>query len=219
MLTIEAKAILQLLVNHIREGRFLPSDEKTFLGYKEAHDALRLERKGPHWGNSLRGQGLEDLAKWLHQNGFPAVTGLIVDQKDFQPGEGYFKVNNQPLNNREWWAEQIKKGIAFDWSPYVNDDVAPTVDEIASIERAVQEGTINTISIEARSRSEALSRRARQYYRGADGKLRCEICEWHKPDNRISGDIVELHHMRPLANLPSAGIRLTMREAIESLVP
>jgi hypothetical protein len=218
-LTAEAKAILQLLVNRIREGRFLPDDEKSFMGYGEAHNDLGLERRGPHWGNSLRMQGLANLAEWLHQNRLPEITGLIVDQTSFQPGNGYFEVNGRPLDDRAWWAEQIRQAIAFDWSTYVDDDTTPTVDELVSYTRAVVEGTVNSIAVEVRSRCEALRKRARQYYRSPDGKLRCEICEWHKPDNRISGDIVELHHIRPLAELPSDGVRLELRKAIESLVP
>ncbi|MSU60038.1 MAG: hypothetical protein EXS35_18025 [Pedosphaera sp.] len=219
-LTSEAKAILQLLVDRIREGRFLPDDEASFMGYGEVHKNLGLRKVGPHWGNSLLRQGLADLAKWLHQNRLPAITGLIVDQTNFRPGNGYFEVNGRPLGDREWWAGQVRQAIAFDWSPYANDDATPTRDELASYARAVVEGTVNTVSVEVRSRCEALRKRARQYYRGSDGKRRCEVCGWHKPkDGRISGDIVELHHIRPLAKLPSDGLRLELREAIESLVP
>jgi hypothetical protein len=218
-MTSEAKAILQSLVDQIRKGRFRPHNEETFMGYGEMHKELGLERKGPHWGNSLRMQGLGNLAEWLHQKGLPAVTGLIVDQTNFQPGDGYFEANNRPPNDREWWTQQIKQGIAFDWSAYVADDKIPTEEEIVSFARAVEEGTVNTISVQVRSRCEALRRRACQYYRSPDGKLRCEVCGWYKPDNRISGDIVELHHIRPLAKLPAEGAQLTMREAIESLAP
>ena len=101
----------------------------------------------------------------------------------------------------------------------VEDDPTPTADELSIFTTAVIEGTVNTVSVEVRTRCEALRRRATKFYRSADGKLRCEVCGWHKPDNRISGDIVELHHMRPLSDLPAAGTSLPIREAIESLVP
>lgn len=218
-LTAEAKNILQLLVNLIREGRFLPKDEQSFMGYREVHDALGLAKQGPHWGNSLRFQGLADLAVWLRLNELPAATGLIVDQSSFEPGDGYYEVNGRPANDRAWWVEQVRQAIAYDWSPYVDDDTTPSVADLMAYSSAVIEGTLNTVSVEVRSRCEALRRRAKQYYRDVDGKLRCEICGWHKPDNRISGDIVELHHMRPLGKLPTDGMKLTMREAVESLVP
>src|ERR1019366_4806624 len=219
-LTPEAKAILQLLVNCIREGRFLPDNEKSFLGYREAHRDLGLERHGFHWGGSLTQQGLESLAVWLRENSLPAITGLIVDQKDFRPGKGYYEINDRPIDDRNWWSDQVRKAIAFNWSAYVEDDAAPSMAELARYEQAVVEGKLNTLEVEVRSRCEALRKRARQYYRSSDGKLRCVVCGWSNPDNgMISGDIVELHHIRQLANLPVDGVRLTLAEAVESLAP
>lgn len=219
VLTPVAKAILQLLVNQIRAGRFLPDDERSFMGHGDVHKKLGLEKRGPNWGNSLNAQGLGNLALWIRQKQLPALTGLIVDQTNFQPGDGYYRAYNRPLNDRAWWMDQIRQAIAFDWSPYVEDDPAPTIEQLKTYTSAVIEGTVNTVSVEVRARCEALRRRAKQFYRGADGKLKCEVCGWQKPDNRISGDIVELHHMRPLADLPEQGVSLSMREAIESLVP
>ena len=218
-LTPAGKAILQSIVNQIRGGRFLPDDEQSFMGYGDVHKELGLEKRGSHWGNSLNAQGLGNLALWIRQKHLPALTGLIVDQTNFEPGDGYYHANNRPLNDRSWWMDQIRQAIAFDWSPYVDDDPTPTVEQLQSYTSAVIEGTVNTVSVEVRTRCEALRRRAKQFYRTADGKLKCEVCGWQKPDNRISGDIVELHHMRPLAGLPDQGVSLSMREAIESLVP
>jgi 5-methylcytosine-specific restriction protein A len=216
----EGKAILQLLVNCIREGRFRPDNPKDFMGYGEAHRRLGIERRGIHWGGSLRKQGMENLAVWLHENGLPAVTGLIVDQKNFLPGDGYFEVNGRQIDDRNWWSDQVRKAIAFDWSPYVEDDTAPSLDELARYEQSVVEGKLSTVEVEVRSRCEALRKRARQYHRSSDGKLRCLVCGWSKPDNgMISGDIVELHHIRQLAKLPVDGQRLTLADAVQSLAP
>ena len=163
MLTPEATSILQLLVNFIRQGRFFPHDEQSFMGYKEAHDYVGLQRKGPHWGNSLRVQGLEDLAKWCLQNEVPAITGLIVDQTNFRPGNGYFEVYGRPLDDRDWWAEQVRGAIAFEWSSYVYDDATPTLDELLAFSHAVLEGAVMRVSNEIRFRCETLRKRARQY--------------------------------------------------------
>jgi len=213
-------AILQLLVNCIRQGRFLSHDEKSFMGYAEAHRLLGIQKLGPHWGKSLRNQGMESLAVWLHENELPAITGLIVDQKNFRPGDGYFTVNGRQIDDRRWWSEQIRTAIAFYWSQYVEDDTTPSLDELKRFEQAVVEGKLNTVEVEVRSRCEALRNRARQYYRGSDGKLHCEVCGWSKPDNgMISGEIVELHHTRQLAKLPADGVRITLAEALQSLAP
>src|SRR5258706_9562546 len=148
--TREGKAILQMLVDLIRKGRFLPDDERSFVGYKEAHDLLGLEKRGPHWGNSLWTQGLANLAEWLGQENLPAITGLIIDQTALVPGDGYYEVNGHPVGDREWWMNQTRAAIAFDWAPYVEDDPAPTVDELLSFTRAVVEGALATISVEVR---------------------------------------------------------------------
>jgi hypothetical protein len=218
MLSQQGEKILQLLVDKIREGRFTPDVPESYLGYGEAHGMLGLEVRG-HAGRSLRDQGLADLANWIHRRHFPAITGLIVDQTTFRPGEGYFEVYGRSPDDRVWWAEQVRAAIARDWSDCVEDEPKPSLEDLQIFSRAIVDGALGTVSQEVRTRCEALRRRARQYYRGADGKLRCEVCDWFKPDNRISGDIVELHHMRPLADAPAEGWRISLGEAIRSLVP
>lgn len=218
-LSEQATNILQALVNQIRHGRFTPDVPESYLGYKEIHGLLKLQRVGPHWGRSLRQQGLADLAHWINRTGLPAITGLIIDQTTFEPGEGYFEVYGRVPDDRTWWSEQIRSAIAFDWSDYVHDDPLPSLDELLAFSNAVLEGTLSTTSVEVRIRCEALRRRARQFYRDPDGKLRCEVCRWFKPDNRILGDIVELHHLRPLSDQPPEGMRLFLQDAIRGLVP
>lgn len=213
-----ALALLQLLVQKIQEGRFSPHDPETFLGYKEVHDLLKLPRRGFQWGASLRSQGLADLATWLHAENLPAITGLIVDQKEYTPGTGYFEAYSRKSADQDWWADEIKKSIAYDWSNYVEDS-HPTYPELLDFTMAVIEGRLVTLNVNVRSRCEALRLRARQIFRGADGKLSCEVCGWAKPDNRISGDIVELHHMRPLSDNSKEGVGMTLAEAISTLAP
>lgn len=218
-LTPAARAILQLLVKGIRDGLFKSHDHGSFLGYKQVHDLLGLQKIGLRWGKSLQDQGLEDLAAWARHNGLPAITGLIVSQDTFTPGDGYYEVNGRPLNDEEWWVDQVKAAIALSWSDHVEDDSPPTHAELHEYSLAVVEGRLVTLNVAARTRCEALRRRAKQHFRSRDGKLYCEVCGWVKPDNRISGDIVELHHLRPLADLDVQGVQITMAEAISALVP
>ncbi|TAK93169.1 MAG: hypothetical protein EPO07_18495 [Verrucomicrobia bacterium] len=219
MLSSNAKAILQLLVNRIRAGRITPDDEQTFVGYKEVHDEVGIKRIGFQWGASLSKQGLGELAQWLHKNGRPAITGLIVDQANFSPGEGYYEVNERPPGDRAWWMHQVREAVVWDWSADVEDDHVPTESELQDFTQAVNEGRLVTVSVTVRERCEALKKRARLYYLSPDGKLRCEVCGWYKPSNLISGDIVEFHHIRPLAKLPSVGTQSNLADAIKSLAP
>ncbi len=217
-LSAKGKAILQLLVDRIREGRITPDDPQTFFGYKEIHDSLGLPKSGLHWGASLRHQGMWDLASWLKAEGHPAITGLIVSQQSLTPGDGYFEVNGYTPGDREWWANEIRAAITYDWSAYVADEVLPTHTELIDFTQAIVEGRLATLNNTVRTRCELLRKRARQIYM-RNGRLSCEICGWSKPDNRFSGDIVEMHHVRPLHELSTDGVTMKLKDAIASLAP
>ena len=102
--------------------------------------------------------------------------------------------------------------------PISRSDI-PTQKDLAKFEKAVREGSVKKVTCKVRRRCEELRRRARKYYSSLDGKLRCEICGWYKPSELISGDIVELHHLRPLARLPETGLQQLLADAIKSMVP
>jgi hypothetical protein len=62
-------------------GQIRPGVPATYLGYKQIHDALGLVQL-PHvgYGDSLKMQGLSDLAEWTKIHQLPAITRTIVDQ-------------------------------------------------------------------------------------------------------------------------------------------
>jgi 5-methylcytosine-specific restriction protein A len=219
-LSASGRAILELLVGDIRRGRFRPSDEGTFCGYKEMHDRLGLLRKGFHWGNSLRSQGLGHLAEWLRDQKLPAVTGLIVGENEpRRPGQGYFSVFSIPDGDVDWWRSQVRAAIKQDWSKWVDDVGSVDLDELREDSLSYLEGAMKPVDREARQRCDALRQRAREVFRGEDGFLHCEVCGWHKPDARISGDIVELHHLDPVHAFPAGGRKVTLAAVIDMLVP
>lgn len=219
-LSPSGRAILEFLVGELRRGRFRLHDEGTFCGYKEVHERLGLSRRGFHWGNSLRSQGLADLAEWLRDEKLPALTGLIVGEEEpRRPGPGYFSVFGMPDGDLAWWRAQVRAGIKQDWSKWVPDIGLVDLDDIREDSLSYLEGTTKTVSLELRARCDALRTRAREIFRSPDGFLRCEVCGWHKPDARISGDIVELHHLDPLHRAPASGRKVTLEEAIALLVP
>jgi 5-methylcytosine-specific restriction protein A len=69
---------------------------------------------GKTYGDSLKNQGLEDLALWTAQNGHPAITGLIVDTTTLQPGDGYYRAFGKS-EDFSWWESEIRKSIEYDW--------------------------------------------------------------------------------------------------------
>jgi predicted HNH restriction endonuclease len=95
----------------------------------------------------------------------------------------------------------------------------PSREELSRYNRIVLEGARGTITVSVRRRCEALRKRAREFYRNADGKLRCKVCGWHKPNHGVIGDIVELHHVEPLAELPLEGVQRCQSDAINWLSP
>ncbi|MBI2899298.1 MAG: hypothetical protein HYY17_03890 [Planctomycetes bacterium] len=118
-LSPSAKKVLTYIVRHIRKGEVIPDDPRTFLGYKEIHDDLRLPMAGDTYGNSLKHQGLEELAVWARDGGFPAVSGLVVDREKLSLGDGYYEIHGQPSTAFAWWRHQVAASLVFDWSPYL----------------------------------------------------------------------------------------------------
>lgn len=217
----EGQRILEYLVAEMWKGRFQPHDEGSFCGYKEVHQALGLAQKGPHWGKSLENQGLADLAKWIRELRLPAITGLIVGESEPRlPGKGYYEVNGQPDGSTDWWRSEVRKAIGFDWAPWVPDSVAILVEELVFESKSYLEGSTVEVTREVKERCGALRKRAKELFRDPDGALRCKVCGWSKPPHgMISGDIVELHHIDPIAEAPKGGRAVSIADAESLFVP
>ena len=219
-MTTEAHRLLDLLVRMIHQGRFVPGKPETYVGYKECHDLLALQRRGGTWGRSLQRQGLNELAEWLHGNHIPAITGLIIDTtKGYRPGHGYFTCFNNGIEDDSWWREEIRRAIAFDWSAHSSAEQLPSRREIREVETLYSEGERSSLRLDIRKRCENLVQRAKSYFRSSDGEIHCAACDWHRPTKHLRGDIVEIHHMKPIAEMPQGGVKWTFREAVKSLAP
>lgn len=111
-----AQNILRILVSLL--PKIKPEDPRTFVGYKEVHDELKLSLHGETFGKSLQLQGLDALAEWTAKTNKPGITGLIIDREKFLPGSGYFKFFGRKPDDIIWWLSEIKKAKDFDWSKY-----------------------------------------------------------------------------------------------------
>ena len=118
-LSPEGGAILKVVVDHIRGGNVDPNRPETFISYKEIHDLLNLSLMGDTYGNSLSNQGLEDLVDWANKNGFPAITGLIINKTTSTPGKGYFEWFGRDEYDFGWWKNQMKQSLEFNWDEYL----------------------------------------------------------------------------------------------------
>lgn len=109
--------LLELLVTAL--PKIKPNDPRTFLGYKQVHDALKLPQLGNTFGASLQKQGLDSLATWTVQTGTPGITGLIIDKDKLTPGPGYYKLFGRSQDDANWWLAEVKKSKDFNWEPYL----------------------------------------------------------------------------------------------------
>ncbi len=110
----EGSALLALLVSHL--AYVDEKDPTSFITYAEAHSALRLQMRGATVGNSLQLQGLNSLAGWLTANGYPAISGLIVNADTRLPGKGFFSSYGKDDTDVRWWLAEIEKAKHFDWA-------------------------------------------------------------------------------------------------------
>lgn len=114
-----AEKLLKFLVGRLTSA--VPGRPETYVRYKETHDALGLSMQGGTYGESLKHQGLESLARWCQVRKHPAITGLVVDGATFQPGDGYFKVYGMTSDDYEWWKNEIAKSKRYKWSEVFAD--------------------------------------------------------------------------------------------------
>ena len=112
-LTENGRRLLNILLELLPTA--VPNDPRTFISYSDIHRELGLEMKGGDVGESLKRQGLDSLAKWTKENGFPAITGLIVNKSNLGPGAGYYKLFDRNNDDFDWWIGEIAKSKLFDW--------------------------------------------------------------------------------------------------------
>lgn len=113
------RRLLAHLVAHLPKAE--PKDPRTFVGYKEVHEALELPLLGSSYGVSLKSQGLNSLADWTVDRALPGITGLIIDRATLLPGDGYFKALGFGKDPFKKWENEIARAKAFDWSVYLQN--------------------------------------------------------------------------------------------------
>jgi hypothetical protein len=179
--------LLALLVEQLSSA--VPNNPATFITYKQVHDRLGLEQLRGTYGESLKPQGLSNLADWTAANGYPGITGLIIDGTSKMPGEGYFRLFHKTGDDFRWWEEQIKESINFDWSPYLADARLPSVPTASDIR---EPGEREKVTVSRVIRDTVVSRRVKALH-----QYKCQICS-HVIILRDGSRYAEAHHIRPL---------------------
>lgn len=112
-LSQNSQRILRYLMGQL--PKIVPGSPETYVGYRKIHQALDLEMLGDTWGVSLKNQGLLELAQWTKDLGAPAITGIVVTQDSYTPGDGFFVMYGNPADPFQWWADEVAKAKAYDW--------------------------------------------------------------------------------------------------------
>jgi predicted HNH restriction endonuclease len=84
----------------------------------------------------------------------------------------------------------------------------------------IEEGAEGHSTSKTRKRSAKLVKEGRKYFKNLDpeGKLRCQTCEYIKPDS-IKGEIIQLHHTEMVSELDKNGKKVSLEVAVKTLVP
>jgi hypothetical protein len=93
-------------------------------------------------------------------------------------------------------------------------------DDLSAVQ-LYSEGQLAKVTVQKRRRCQRLLGEAQEHFRSQskDGKLHCQICNWSAP-LPTRGEIVQIHHHKQaLHAYPQKGLRLTLRQALENLVP
>jgi hypothetical protein len=118
-LSLPAHNLLRELANRIDQGNIVAGQPQTYPRYGQLHDALHLEMQGETYGQSLKRQGLEELAIWVHEHHYPAITGLIVNDENHSPDSAYFREYGRDEFAFDWWRQQVADSIAFNWRQFL----------------------------------------------------------------------------------------------------
>lgn len=201
-LTSNAARLLQDLVQRIDQGRIVAGRPETYPRYGEVHDALGLEMQGETVGQSLKRQGLADLAEWTHAHSHPAITGLIVSGDSLMPGLGYFELFGREETDFNWWNDEIASSLSYNWRPFIqtHDEPPPTTPQPPDLAPPPPERV--ACSVYRVLRDTELARRVKRLH-----DYRCQICG-HSIQLPDGSYYAEAHHIQPLG-IPHNGPDVT----------
>jgi len=192
MLDEQGRRLLQLLVSQLPKTD--PDHPERMIGYKQAHDILGLRQVQADWGESLKSQGLENLAQWTKDEGKPAITGIIVNSTTLSPGAGYYRLFERNNDDWDWWRSQVSAAKSYDWSRYLSasnldEPEPPLAPEAVDLHVPADREDITVSRI---IRDTKAARRVKQLHH-----FECQVCG--KSLELPGGSrYAEAHHVRPL---------------------
>ena len=183
----EAHNLLALLVSIL--PKVVPNDPRTYISYREVHRKLGLSQVRNTFGESLKAQGLLELAEWTAKTGKPGITGIIISTETMMPGKGYFTLFSKEPDDFIWWEKEVRQSKEFHWSLAFSAPISPPTPSAYDLgepnERSEQ--TIYRVL-----RDTVLARQVKKLH-----DYECQICgsTLTLPDGTR---YAEAHHIRPL---------------------
>ncbi len=198
--------LLGYLVAHFQTGNVSPDDPRTHLPYSRVLGELDFPNDGRTPGDSLNRHEMGGLAEWLHENNFPAITGIIVNkltdpQRGGFPSKSYFLYHHREDMDFGWQREQIRNACEIDWHTEL-EKLGITLEgdfELPDeVPETLIEGAKKTITVNSYERNSAARNECIKEY-----GVTCSVCSFNF--EAIYGgrgkDFIHVHHLVAIADI------------------
>jgi hypothetical protein len=171
------------------------------------------------WKNEYQ-HVIGDILGWINARSYEAhgvlLSAMAMNKQTNQPGDQFYGLSQTvglfngktDAEKSKFWMEQIRLVTEFSRANPPLEGV-----DYDSFVRYVREGELEVKEMPVRKRCEELAAAARRAHLSPDGELACIACLWLKPDGPLVGQIVQMHHLDPLADAPSEGRLVNLAEA------
>ena len=167
-----------------------------------------------------------DILGWINARSYEAhgvlLSAMAMNKKTSRPGNRFFGLSEDvglfsgktDKDRYRFWMEQIRLVTDF-----ARANPLPEPVDYNTFVRYVKEGELAVKEMPVRKRCEELAAAARQAHLSPDGELECIACGWRKPTGPITGNIIQMHHLDPLAGAPDEGRFVNLADAKRLLLP
>ncbi len=85
----------------------------------------------------------------------------------------------------------------------------------------INEGKIKSTNSKIKSRSEKLRKAAIDYYKDANGHLRCQVCgfDFEETYGELGKEYIQIHHEHPVCQYDDEGVTEFIKDAIKNVKP
>ncbi|ADT70057.1 conserved hypothetical protein [Pseudoalteromonas sp. SM9913] len=200
--------LLNYLVSHIQSGAIDTNNPMTHLPYSKVLNDLEFPNDGRTPGYSLNKHAMGGLAEWLHNNKLPAVTGIIINNKNHPdralfPSKSYFEFHKKQDMDFAWQRHQIKIACELDWGSELASRGVYLLDNFSFAEEVnelLKEGARKTITVNAYERNpEARNLCIKEY------GTRCCVCDFSFVEfyGKRGEGYIHVHHLTPVSEIKS----------------